>query len=415
MRHLLSRLIKMRSSVVAWLILAQLSTVAGAFLINILSARALGPTSRGEIALILQLSYLAGALIPLGRDRAILQADLPQNDRAAVRSTLIKLAMGPLGVLGLCLALFSVWQFSLIASWIMILGFGLLLLGNLMSRFFRSEAIRNREVATFSTATVLGQVGLICSGGCLLYVGESRVRYWLLAYGASLAIPFAFNLLARRGVRGAGPPTIPTAGIRALGLRLMPPSVVEMAMTKSDRLLLPILGSYTALGYYVIAASLVDFSILPFRQYIDSKIPVWSAQYRERKLAVRTILFPITIAAMLLASLIAGFSYLAIPVLFGESYAPARTFLPWLGLASFFHIISISVSGLATALARTSILLRMQIVGILCAAPMHALLIPFFGGTGAAASQAGGFATSAIFGLLLLRKWRDPRRLEGTK
>lgn len=383
------------------LILGQLSTVLGAFLINVLSARALGPENRGEIALILQLSYLAGAIIPLGRDRAALQARFPNKTAEIIRATLVQLSRGPLLVLILFSVAFAIWRARLNEPGTVALGFSLLLVGNILSRFLRSEAILEGRGTKFTAATVIGQIGLVAAGGSLLVASQGDVHLWILVYGLSMSVPFIFLLLGRNSLSNAAPPSVLTEA-RGLGIRLLPPSLIDMAMTKTDKLLLPLLGSYTALGYYAIAVSLVDFSILPFRQYIDSKIPQWARLNDDGALRLRKVILSLTLISAIVVAVVTAGSWFAIPLLFGEAYSPARDVLPWLAVASFFHILTILVAGIATAIASSRSLLRMYLVGIACALPLYFWLIPPFGAIGAAIAQATAFAGSALTGLLLV-------------
>lgn len=411
MRSKLRKLFASRHSTLFTLIVAQLATVAGAFLINILSARALGPTNRGEIAFILQLSYIAGAVTPLGRDRSVLQ--LPRSQLSRGPSVLRNFGKLPIGLLLLFTLLFGAWQIISQAPeatpLVTVCGFGMLLLGNLMSRFYRSQSIISDSGSIFLLATLAGQIGLVALGGVLLAQQVDSVPYWILAYGATLCVPFLI-FLQRPKASDDGLSQTELDRAKDLGLRMLPSSLIEMAMTKADKILLPLLSSFTVLGYYAIAVSLVDFAILPFRQFVDSRIPSWAAQHRAGTFKLSRTVAPVALLSVLLVSSTVAASYFAIPILFGLSYSPALTILPWLGVATYFHILTVLMAGIATAFAKSRPLLRMHATGIVCAIPLHFVLIPHLAANGAAMAQAIGYALSTAAGFILL--WRGKKSRE---
>lgn len=392
-----------RSLLLQELLIGQMATVAGAFVINLLSARAMGPENRGEIALVLQLSYVAGALVVLGRDRAVLQADLGEGGATEARGVMRALVRAPLGLILAVGIAFGVWRALLDGSVVMTLGFLLLLLGNLASRFFRSSAIVEGHGRTFMTATIFGQIGLVIAGGSLLVTEISSVAPWLLVYGACLSLPFLV-LVLRRGPRGDRVvPAEQVRPVRAIGLGFLPSELMDMAMTKADKLLLPLLSSYAVMGYYTVAVSLVDFALMPFSQYVDSRIPRWAALHRARALRFREILpRPLALATAVVGVVAVG-SYVAIPLLFGTEYLPARKVVPVLALATFCHIVSIFAAAVATAIGSPNVLIRMHLSGIGVIIPLLVVLIPEYGAAGAAVAQAAGFAVSATVGIVLIR------------
>lgn len=403
MQRTLRRRETARSLILQELMIGQMVTVAGAFLINLLSARAMGPENRGEIALILQISYVVGVLVVAGRDRAALQADLGRGEPGRARGLLASMLLVPLCFIAAAGLAFAAWRSLFDGSTLMTVGFVLLLVGNLASRFFRAEAILEKRGRTFMIATVVGQLGLVVAGGSLLVSGISSVTPWLIIYGASLATPFLVLVIGRKGVASARAGRMQTAEVRRRGWGFLPSELLDMTVTKMDRLLLPMLGSYAVMGYYTVAASMVEFALMPFAQYVDSHIPRWAALHREGRLRVRPIIVkPLSIAVVVVA-VVAAASYVALPLLFGTEYLPARRIVLVLALATLCHVLSVVAAGIATAIGSTLTLIRMQVAAIATSVPLLLLLIPALGAVGAASAQAAGFSASAVAGLVLVR------------
>ena len=70
------------------LLISQVSAAAAAMVANVLAARGLAPSGRGEIALLLQLSYLCTAAVLLGSDRSFVLSYHGSTPPEAVRGYL---------------------------------------------------------------------------------------------------------------------------------------------------------------------------------------------------------------------------------------------------------------------------------------------------------------------------------------
>ena len=125
------------------LLVSQIGVALGALLVNIFSARALGPSGRGALALHLQISYIVGAAALLGRDRSLLATaaqgvSLSSGMRQMVRLLAMPLMVGAVASLAAGLA----FQNSpTLAAGALIVGYVLVLAGIMLSRFSRSVSI----------------------------------------------------------------------------------------------------------------------------------------------------------------------------------------------------------------------------------------------------------------------------------
>ena len=98
--------------------------------------------------------------------------------------------------------------------------------------------------------------------------------------GALPTLAYLVLLAAAAGPgRRADRPT--TALVRREGLALFPAALSNMAMLRADRLALPVLASTSALGLYAAVATMTELLAWPLRAYADSRLGKWRAAHRE--------------------------------------------------------------------------------------------------------------------------------------
>ena len=119
--------------------MSQIGVALGALLVNIFSARALGPSGRGVLGLHLQITYIVGAAALLGRDRSFLATaaqgvSLSSGMRQMVRLLAMPLMLGAVASLAAGLAFTN---FPTLAAGALIVGYALVLAGIMLSRFSR--------------------------------------------------------------------------------------------------------------------------------------------------------------------------------------------------------------------------------------------------------------------------------------
>ena len=235
------------------LITAQVVVGAVSLVINAMSARTMGPTGRGDLALLLQITYVANLIAVAGVDRSYAATVPPEHGvRSAIRDT-VRLVAPTAAVVIVGAAAVAWWidgsgrhQRVLAAAGLVLTALSLVAASTL-----RTAATATGVTRPYVLSALVGQVTLLASAVLLTAAGVGSSDLWLLGYGAALSVgPLAAWLLLRRS---GGPPARATRDLsaaRRLGLRLLPAALASMVLLRGDRLLLPWLGSYDDLGIY---------------------------------------------------------------------------------------------------------------------------------------------------------------------
>ena len=271
------------------LLISSLTLALGALLVNVFSARALGPTGRGALALHLQITYIASAVLLLGRDRSFLATAVKDGSLRGDTRQMVSLMLMPM-TLGLVTSVAVGLTFHgspEVTTGALIAGYVLVITGNMVARFNRSVAITAGRPLYVATAVLVSQILLIGTSIALLLAKVTSVTTWFLAYGLTLTLPFACAIaLALRGGASSEFDRQTSRATKKLGMQLLP-SVTsgEMAILRADRLLIPLLASYYELGIYVVAATMAELASWPLQQYIDSHTPGWGLRLSQGTLS----------------------------------------------------------------------------------------------------------------------------------
>jgi len=384
------------------LLVPQMAIAVGALLVNVFSARALGPSGRGALALHLQLTYIITVVVLLGRDRSYLATigQLASPDRATQQSRdLLRLPL----VLALVTAVAAGLAFAApTPMWTAALAAGYLLVitGNMMSRVSRSAAITAVHPWPFARAVLASQILLVAVSVALLVLRIDRLEVWFVAYGLTLALPFLCQLVAAGPNRSLdGREREQNRAARRLGLRLVPSQVGEMALLRADRLLIPLLSSYYQLGIYVVAATMAELASWPLSQYIDSHTPRWREEFEARTISPWRILRQTSIFSLLISVAVAVPAYLAIPLLFGSEYRAAAALIPLLSVATALFAVSRVVVALTTVADLTRWASLVNGAGVASSLGLCVLLVPRHGALGASYASLVAYGVCAVIGL----------------
>jgi hypothetical protein len=239
------------------LLVCQLVTGGVAFAVNILAARALAPTGRGELALLLQVAYLSSLGLLLGCDRSLVAVYGGNSVRVVSRAFMRLLRLPSLLGFVVIVVLFAVpalgdWRTGLVFA-------TLFAVVNAFVRGIRSIAIATGHYRGFYGYTLVSQALLMLVIGLLFLFHVDNTATWMLAYLVTGATPTAVWLA--RWTRSDPTPAQRTGRngrecdnaarlrlARREGLQLLPASVANSGMMRLDRLLLPALGTTAALG-----------------------------------------------------------------------------------------------------------------------------------------------------------------------
>jgi O-antigen/teichoic acid export membrane protein len=384
------------------LVASQLLTGAVALAANILMVRALTPTHRGEVALMLQVVYLATQALLLGTERSFVASYHEVPPAAAVRAY-ARLLVVPCG-----LALAAAAGYVLLAtdpSPVVVALIAAYAVVDAASLATRSIAIAVGRVGDFLVARVAESLLLLAMMVGLFVARVDRPAVWILAYLLSGALPtVAYVILWLRlpGRRSGDDPGLRRL-VRREGVALFPAALSNMAMLRSDRLALPALASTTALGLYTSVATMTELLAWPLRAYADSRLGRWRRAHHDGELRSRPIVAAAAVYCLVVAPVVAGGLYLLIVPLFGERYAPAKAVvLPLVAAAGLYAVSRISL-GLLIARGHGGLVSAAEITGFAVSFAGYLTLIPRHGILGAAYGSLLGYGACLVFALVASR------------
>jgi O-antigen/teichoic acid export membrane protein len=383
------------------LLIGQIVAAAVALAINIMSARVMTPSGRGSLAFLLQITFLFTILAFLGVDRpyvarrhvgfptAVTELRLLLRPSllfasASLLCGLILLVSGHTE-LGIASALVSVYLF-----------------GNMHVQAIRSAFIASGTVKYFIITALVSQVGLLVVGTVLWLTSVSNPNIWFLAYAIiSYAAVLIVWLNRDPGVRGPvrGDRTLQV--IRSQGLKLLPASLGNTAMLRSDRLLLPILASTSQLGIYVVVSTVMEMATWPVQQWVDSSLRKWNTTV-SRSPAQGFLLMSKAAGFVAVLSLAFGaLAYETVERLLPRSYHASLVLILPLGIASVFYGVTRVVEGLLVAQGHAGRVSTMELVGMAASVSMYVILIPGHGAMGAALGSLIGYFACFVTGAVI--------------
>ena len=393
------------------LLASQVLTGGVAMAANILMVRSLSPTHRGEVALLLQVVYLATQVLLLGTERSFVAAYHNVAPAPAVRAYARLLAVPCL----VFLAGAVLWQIvaparltpgALIVT--MLAWFALVEAAGLATR---SIAIAVGRVRDFLLARVFEALLLLAMLIGLYVTGAAHPEMWFLAYliaGATPTLVYLVIWLRLPPAAGAAP-VDPALGrlVRREGLALFPAALSNMAMLRVDRLVIPALASTAALGHYTAVATMTELLAWPVRAYADSRLGRWRASHRNGALKASPIVMVAAVYVLVVVPLAAGGLYLLVEPLFGHEYADAKVVVVPLVVAAGLYAVSRISLGLLIAKGHGGLVSAAEITGFVVSFAVYLLMIPKLGILGAAYGSLAGYGACLVFAMIATRIVRD--------
>ena len=395
----------------ALLFWAQIIGNSGLFVGLLLVTRALGPSGRGTVAFLTVTALVTAWIARLGVTEAtvVFSAQRPELRPTLLANSLaFSTCAGVVGALLVCgmLSVFPTLRpHGVGTAELAILGVSILAacLADAGYRFmlgcsrFRTHAVVTAITSWFYPLLVVclwGAFGLTVALGALV---------WAVTQGLRATILFSFAI---RRVCGLGRPSLvllrETIGF---GVRAWVGTLADSLGFRIDQILLALIASEAALGFYVVAVNLSEILLYFPGAVSTALLPIAARSEAGPRLgqtlqAFRSALF------VMLASLLAS-AVLApplIPVVFGSSFTASVTpFLLLLpGLVGFTAMIVFSNALVASSLPSLS-----SVAPAVCFVVGVALdfaLIPFFGASGAAAAASVGYLAAGLTALLVYRR-----------
>lgn len=388
------------------LLVAQIVAAGTAFVINILAARTLDPSGRGELALLLQIAYLSTLGLLLGTDRSVV-AVLTGRPLGTIARTAVRMLLAPSAV-GL-LAVVAVLTLPIpgLESWSVRLGLALAFtVMNAFSRAVRSIAIAAERKREYFWFTLVDQGLLFLGIGLLVVLGVHDVTLWMAVYLAA-GIP-APALWLVRWVRSGGGNAVPAGeqaegpAVRREGLALLPATVAHSGTLRIDRLLLAGLASTGELGIYAAVATMTELIAWPMMAYADSRLGRWRQAHDGGRLPLRTVLVA-TLAYGVAASVVLSvlLSLTLVPLL-GEAYRPALGLVVPLVAASAVFGMSQILVNMLTAVRRAGLASTVEVLGLGISVVLYVTLISRYGAAGAAYGSLLGYLSCLVLAATFL-------------
>lgn len=342
---------------------------AVAFLINILMARALGPSSRGSVAFLLQLAYFVAPVSLMGLERSILK----NGSRGSPFMT-GGYVLGINTAIGAALSLLYGLE-----AWLVI---GVSLSGCFLS-ILRAEALHHGNTRRFALSFSVQQGSALVVSLSLYALSVDVWQMWAAAYCLTglLMILSEMRSIAVRD----------KCNINRDSISLMPGSLAALVVARADRIILGVVAAPAQLGLYVTVATATEPIFWVAQAMADRRS---NSSRSETRTGVRDfVLFGV--ASTLIASIMA---FLIVP-LFGPAYGPARAYLLPLAVAS--PLLAMYRQNIAALLRSSSSRIVSSTEGVtaLVALPTYYVLIQREGALGAAWASAIVY----LFGFSLAR------------
>lgn len=325
------------------------------FIVNIISARSLGPELRGHVATVLQLAYITAPIIGYGVDRALLRQEEgvgPEGSGPEASGHEGLSQQGPryvlpsLGAVLIALAVVAAIIWPIYGPWIMMAAPAALV--TVWMSWYRSDAIRTQKLRGFLIAT-FGYQGSILIGSLILWLlGVRTWQYWAGVYiipGIFFAL-YGFMVVRRNQA-------LPQGGLRESirnNAALTWSGLAKLISTRLNRILLPAMVSAGSLGLFIVVATATEplywiaQSLADYQTSHSGKGNSRDRRAAARSLAKGSLLFlPLGVVGG------AVLWFLLVP-LFGQAYEPARAFIIPLTIASillamFRHLCGILLAG----------------------------------------------------------------------
>jgi O-antigen/teichoic acid export membrane protein len=400
----------------ALLFWAQVVGNSGLFVGMLLVTRALGPSGRGTVAFLTVTALITAWIARLGVTEAtvVFTARRPEQRSVLLANSLsFSAAAGIVAAAVVCETLWlvpSLRPAGVGATELWVLAFCIVAacLADAGYRFMLGcSRFRAHALVTMVTSWVYPLLAVA------LWVGPGMtVALGTFVWGATQALRaiLLIALAVSRERLGRPSPAILRESI-SFGVRAWIGTLADSLGFRVDQVLLALIASETALGFYVVAVNLSEVLLYFPGAVSTALLPTAAGSAVESRLgqtlkAFRSAGF-VTLASVLLGALVAP---PLIPIVFGApfdaSVTPFLLLLP--GLIGFTALIVFSNALVASSLPTLS-----SLSAIVCFAVGLALdvaFIPFFGASGAAGAASAAYLAGGLTAVLLYRR-QTPFRL----
>lgn len=352
----------------------------------------MGPQGRGQVALMLQISYVLAVSALAGRDRAW-PAVNPGGPAVGMRR--LVLPGVTLAVITCTVIAAVVWAWSVTTA-LLVAGLGGLAAANALLTGLRAADAAGAG-RRFLSATMTGQVALTAAAVALTTAGISAPPAWVGVYAAALLVPAATAWV--RVPAGLLPDLRPA---RRAGWTLFPGAIAQIIAMRADRLLLPVLAGYDQLGLYVVVATATELIGWPVQAWVDAQTSTWRARYLAGPLRPWRVLAAVGAYVASAATTVGIVLHLLLVPMFGVPYRPTLPLVLPLAAAAGMVAVVRTGAGLTLASGRPRTATIIDVTAMVVSGAGYLLLIPGHGAMGAAVASLLGYGTAALLAVTLV-------------
>lgn len=379
----------------------------------LMTARLLGPSGRGDLAILILVPTLYAAALEFGQESTVSHlAARSSNEAGRLHANALVYAIGLLlpaaAVVGL-----TYWSLGVTPADLVLLGVA----GGLAT----AAGVYLRMLTGLTIGT--GRIGLLNVTRALL--GTSSLVFvlvlWLDARKSSALFFYAWALTTVCGSAMLGvwlrkvwshPSRLILAEQWRIGFPVHLSNVAQIILLRGDQFLLFALASPAAVGHYSVAVNVAEILwYLPVAAGLAS-LPTLSSsapdatKRRELSQALRISVL-LTLAGAIVLALVAP---MVVPLLFGndfeKSVLPLELLLPGIVVAAVVRVCSAAL----IVKGRTSVMWKIMFASVIVNMCASFALIPFFGASGAALASTAAYVLAGVALLLTtIRAW-DPQR-----
>ena len=389
------------TTVAANIIISAIGSLGG-----ILLARFLGPTQRGNLAIILQWPAMVGSLASLGITQSTCY--FVSKMRNISRNIVATAAMCAL-VTGLVVALigpFISFGIGRDKEVIYLLIFVFLLSPIYISGGVWQSALQSIRITTWNVARLIQPTLYLLCIMIFWTLGRLTLLEVVSSFAISLIFQTVFSFWSTRetiGKRGR----VQRGLIKKLygyGIKVWFSSVPRLVNVSLDQLMLSVWPGITSaeLGNYVVAVSL-SMLVLPISQAFGSVAFPKIAKESNNKSNIpteRITLLGATISSLLVITPICSLASTIVPIVFGKGYEAAVTALWILSPGAVFLAITQVLGDILKGKGRPLIISTGEGIGSICTIVLLIVLIPNFGINGAAVASTIAYGIVMVFLLI---------------
>lgn len=358
-----------------------------AFVVNVLSARALGPSLRGEVAFVLQLSYFVAPLISLSADRVILRqrfdlGEASRHEPAAVPGRRAH-ATSTLTLTIILVAFLQDWRAVAAAiagvnAWFVIR---------------RADALKAISLSNYVYPFLCYQLSVVVGSIILFHFRWHDAWAWAAVY--ALPLPW---LLTSKSSR------FPQSGLRKVraSVRLIIANQAQIFWLRGDRLIMPLWVNNSELGVYVVVATASEPMYWVSQALADYRL---GHQGRGQGLRGRLLRLAreLIVIVPLVAVMMLTIAHLLVPI-FGTDFVSGQRLAIPLGLAAVTLFMHRQVCGWILAGGEPNNVAKVELGTVAAALVLYPILISRYGSLGAAWASAGICIVGVACGVVLLRR-----------